>query len=302
MWKPKQGEGYQGGQYPGGGLPFRTICTDDQTSPFKGGSYKIEKTRKYDSEKKEYITEKSIETSSQSGFGSGKQGQSTKNSVTTGSDGRSTANERSKTSGDKTVVTKTSYESDGTMSNEFTRKQGDTESELATGKHGTKAWIVKGKSAPSDQLVFELSREGTTESLGGDAVKLLNWLRYTHSEFESLKDSIKNFMPQVGASFDCSFGFLEGSFLAKWGYKEHTDYRAFFAWSAEVALKLMCVTLSASFGFQVSSLLVAKLQLEIVGEVSANIVRERNKPEQPLSGGGGKAGMKGAIDGKLSGS
>lgn len=268
---------------------------------FKKGGYKVESTRKYDSEKKRYVTETSTESSSQSGYGSNKQGTTTKSTETLDKEGRALENARSKTTGEKTITSKTTYQADGGIENERTAKIGDTDSELTEGKYGSKQWIVKGKSAPSDQIVFELSRAGSTESLGGDIVKLLNWLRYTHSELESLKDTIKNFMPQVGASFDFSFSFLEGSFGAAWGYKEHTDHRVFFAWEAEIAMKLMSATVSASFGFQMSSLLTAKLQLDITGEVTANIKRARSKPEQAMSGDGGTAGVKGSIDGKISG-
>lgn len=267
---------------------------------FKNGSYKIERTETLNS-KGRVDVKVSEERTSKTGFGSSKEGSETKSSVSNNAAGSTLENTRSKTQGSKTSTLKTTYEADGQIANEMTSKQGDTDSVYSEGKYGSKQWILSGRSAPADQVVFELFRSGATENLGGDVVKLLNWLLYTRSELESLKDNIKNFMPQLGASFDFNFSFLEGSFSASWGYQEYVDYRVYFAWEVVLAMKLLSVTLSASIGFQLSALITAKLQLDVTGDVSANIKRARSKPEQPMMGEGGSAAIEGLIEGKLSG-
>jgi hypothetical protein len=67
-----------------------------------------------------------------------------------------------------------------------------------------------------------------------------------------------------------------------WGWKEHTDHRVFFAWSAEFALSLVECTAVISFGIQFGPAL-AKLEGKIEGaKAELKTKFDINTPDDPV--------------------
>ena len=58
---------------------------------------------------------------------------------------------------------------------------------------------------------------------------------------------------QVGWKLDFSFSLFAGEISSKWGWKEYSDHRAFFAYKIELALKIFSAEFDVNYGIGVTA-------------------------------------------------
>lgn len=169
---------------------------------------------------------------------------------------------------------------DGSRTERSVGRIGDSESRLFQGESGKSRWMVTDQVYQDGDFQFEYSRNGVQESVAFDVAKIVQWVKQCKSKIDQIKGLLTTVA--IGPRFDFDYKILEGSAMLSYGWKEHTDHRAYFAYDLSVDLLLVSINLEGSFGLQVSSLVTAKCYLKVSGEARFKRSLLRDDPDKNL--------------------
>jgi hypothetical protein len=140
------------------------------------------------------------------------------------------------------------------------------------------------KAAEPDRPKVSLKVDGTEQDVAHDITKLLDTLAKLKKGIDGIKELLEDWVPQVGFKFEFDVSFLAGSMGLTWGWREHTDHRAFFGLAGIVELMLIQLSLMLSFGVKIGPAATARVEGGIK-DSSVKLTDQfgRMTPDRPLS-------------------
>jgi len=155
-------------------------------------------------------------------------------------------------------------------------------------RDGSIAKALLGTGAEKPKFRLELKHNGQMVDSVAKFSEIIGAIVNLQRSISSILDTIKDLKPQVGWSFDVEMALFEGSLAASWGWREHSDQRAFLGYKIMAELTLIDASISVSFGIDVS-FWVLQLTAKISGELGAEFylkgTAERTSPDKALPRG-----------------
>ena len=179
-------------------------------------------------------------------------------------------------------------------------KSGGGERELV------KKYKVGDASEPKPRPGLKLLRNGLEEAGAADLSQVINTILEIKQLIEMIKGTILSIKVKVGWYFDLDYTLLEGTLTGTWGWREHTDHRAFFGYAVKVDLTILELTAGIGFGLDVSvdfglgtAGLIAKVDGTITARFSLSASVEHSSPDS-ASLDAGEARIEGSCHASIS--
>jgi hypothetical protein len=128
-----------------------------------------------------------------------------------------------------------------------------------------------------------------------DVAEYISQIAWLAASFNRVIDNILDVAPKVGWYIDLDLQLFQGGLLVQWGWKEHTDHRAYRWVDSCVELTIFAVKLE--FGFGVAGLsFAAQVYAAVAGDVKVSADAQRPSPEVEATV---KIPLQGSIKGML---
>ncbi len=111
-----------------------------------------------------------------------------------------------------------------------------------------------------------------------DRAEMLAKFFWLANSFNRVIDSLMDVVPKVGFYADINFQLMQGSLIVAWGWKEHTDHRA-YRW-VDVCIEMTIFSVKLEAGVGISGLtFAAQVYVAVLGELKVSISGSRPSPE-----------------------
>ena len=160
------------------------------------------------------------------------------------------------------------------------------------GKYRADGEAERKQKTSTDDVKFTITRKGYATNgdplnIAFDLGKMLRGVKALADKIAEVNDLLENkvkIQAQAGFGFEWSGSLFGLTISGDWGYKEHTDHRVFFGYSAK--LKGTLIKLSAGLNFGVEFKILGKgLTAKITGTISGSLALEcgfiKDSPDSP---------------------
>jgi hypothetical protein len=119
-------------------------------------------------------------------------------------------------------------------------------------RNDTRRHHITYKQAKADEKPkIELKRNGQADDVSVSINKLFGILQEINKAMAAIQKLLHDWVPQVGFKFEYELAFLSGKVMIACGWKEWTDWRVYYAFSAGISITLIKISLNVSFGLKV---------------------------------------------------